>query len=193
MDKYISAEELKKHFPHDEDWDCPVNTNSLVCELIDAQPAADVDYERGFIEGYTKAESDIFHGGKYAPVKHGHWLYNKLWGTECSECGTAMFEMIGVSYSTYRPKYCPNCGAKMDEPAMKKQQGASNEEKIEKTLKGLADKICDLINQPYFSKLAKACNIVVCDLCENADQCKDKPLPPGMQCLGWEPIGGCKK
>ena len=42
MARYIEAEALKKHFPHDEDWDCPVNTNSLVCELIDAQPAADV-------------------------------------------------------------------------------------------------------------------------------------------------------
>lgn len=49
-----------------------------------------------------------------APVKHGKWLYNNLWGTECSKCGTAMFEILGVSYSSFKPKYCPNCGAKMD-------------------------------------------------------------------------------
>ena len=49
------------------------------------------------------------------PKKHGRWLYNKLWGTECSECGYAMFELVGVRYTTCKPKYCPNCGAKMDE------------------------------------------------------------------------------
>lgn len=28
---------------------------------------------------------------------------------------------------------------------------------------------------------------VVCRSCRNFDTCEDKPLPPGMQCLGWEP------
>lgn len=117
MARYINAEELKKHFPHDEDWDCPVNTNSLVCELIDAQPTIDVDYERGFIEGYTKAESDIFHGGKYAPVKHGRWTginrnrYNDDEAT-CSICGATFAS--GYSDPSWWG-YCPNCGAKMDE------------------------------------------------------------------------------
>lgn len=88
MDKYINAEELKKHFPKDEDWDCPVNTNSLVCELIDAQPTADV-----------------------APVKHGHWIPLNV--TErpfrgfymCSECNE-------VTIKAY--PYC-HCGADMRE------------------------------------------------------------------------------
>lgn len=84
-------------------------------EPIDAQPTADVDYERGFIEGYTKAESDIFHGGKYAPVKHGHWIVlhgvlagDDIYGDmgECSNCG--------LHLRNWEWDYCPNCGAKMD-------------------------------------------------------------------------------
>lgn len=115
MARYIEAEALKKHFPHDEDWDCPVNTNSLVCELIDAQPAADV-----------------------APVKHGRWESVKVMdddaefgeadGAQCTECGH-------TEYSEYWAKtyfhYCPNCGAKMDESTMGqvKRRDAVNEEK----------------------------------------------------------------
>ena len=42
-----------------------------------------------------------------APVRHGRWKrYGKNLG-ECSECG----EIVSV-----RNYYCPNCGAKMDEP-----------------------------------------------------------------------------
>ena len=36
--RLIDADALKMEFPKDEDWDYPVNTNSFVCELIDAQP-----------------------------------------------------------------------------------------------------------------------------------------------------------
>ncbi len=49
------------------------------------------------------------------PTKHGHWKWNKQYGTECSECGTAMFEVIGHIFSSATPKYCPWCGAIMDE------------------------------------------------------------------------------
>lgn len=36
--RLIDADALKEHFPHDEDWDYPVNTHSLVCETIDNAP-----------------------------------------------------------------------------------------------------------------------------------------------------------
>lgn len=36
--RLIDADALKMEFPKDEDWHYPVNTNSFVCELIDAQP-----------------------------------------------------------------------------------------------------------------------------------------------------------
>ena len=33
--KLIDADELKKEYPHDTDWEYPVNTNSYVVESID--------------------------------------------------------------------------------------------------------------------------------------------------------------
>lgn len=47
--------------------------------------------------------------------KHGHWITNPQYGAECSECGLAMFEIVGVPYTNFKSNYCPNCGAKMDE------------------------------------------------------------------------------
>lgn len=39
--RLIDADELKKNFPKDEDWEYPVNTNEYVCGCIDAQPTVD--------------------------------------------------------------------------------------------------------------------------------------------------------
>ena len=36
--RLIDADKLKEEFPHDEDWDYPVNTNSYVVEAIDKSP-----------------------------------------------------------------------------------------------------------------------------------------------------------
>ena len=36
--RLIDADKLKEEFPHDEDWDYPVNTNSYVVETIDKSP-----------------------------------------------------------------------------------------------------------------------------------------------------------
>ena len=36
--RLIDADELKKEFPHDTDWEYPVNTNEYVCESIDDMP-----------------------------------------------------------------------------------------------------------------------------------------------------------
>ena len=46
--------------------------------------------------------------------KKGKWILNPRYGTECSECGTAAFEIMGTPYSVQRFKYCPNCGARME-------------------------------------------------------------------------------
>lgn len=45
------------------------------------------------------------------PIKHGHWEHGEdVFGMycQCSECGNQY-------YGSYEFKYCPNCGAKMDE------------------------------------------------------------------------------
>ena len=36
--RLIDADKLKEEFPHDEDWNYPVNTNSYVVETIDQAP-----------------------------------------------------------------------------------------------------------------------------------------------------------
>ena len=56
-------------------------------------------------------------GEDVRPVVHGHWIRN--WDTYCSACGVGFSEMP-YSYDTedgpgYVEKFCPNCGAIMDE------------------------------------------------------------------------------
>jgi len=36
--RLIDADELKKKYPHDEDWEYPVTTNEMACEDIDDMP-----------------------------------------------------------------------------------------------------------------------------------------------------------
>lgn len=80
----IDADELKGHFPQDEDWDYPVNTNSRVVEIIDNALTVD-------------------------PVKHGEWIpkITEL-GTMIFRCSACR------RFSDIHWAYCPQCGAKMD-------------------------------------------------------------------------------
>lgn len=55
------------------------------------------------------------------PVKHGHWIGKPLAGystVKCSACGSAFVENNG------KWKYCPHCGAKMDEPTQSNDSNA---------------------------------------------------------------------
>lgn len=45
------------------------------------------------------------------PVWHGHWETLPNGNIQCSECGTEPH----WNCSDWKPNYCPNCGAKMDE------------------------------------------------------------------------------
>lgn len=55
-----------------------------------------------------------------APVRHGHWAEKKLGlvcrEVVCSECEQLPIKTGSCSYwmGDYAPRYCPNCGAKMD-------------------------------------------------------------------------------
>ena len=60
--------------------------------------------------------------GKYEPVRHGHWMpyefaTNNRW-RKCSVCGTAD-EYINEYGTEAIRRYCPFCGAKMDEAVAK--------------------------------------------------------------------------
>lgn len=100
----------------------PVKLCTHSDDLIVRQDAIDAVYKRikqiglddnVYVLSIRQAVVDV-PAADVAPVKHGRWNHNKQYGSECSECGTAMFEIMGVSYSSFKPKYCPNCGAKMD-------------------------------------------------------------------------------
>ena len=44
--RLIDVDKFKEEFPHDEDWDYPVNTNSYVVETIDKSPTI-IEAEEG--------------------------------------------------------------------------------------------------------------------------------------------------
>lgn len=50
-------------------------------------------------------------------VKHGHWFVDERPESDreiiCSNCEQPIFKYHKIDFD-YRPKYCPNCGAKMD-------------------------------------------------------------------------------
>lgn len=48
------------------------------------------------------------------PIRHGKWLMNDAYGTYCSECGSAAFEITGRHYSKMKTRYCWQCGARME-------------------------------------------------------------------------------
>ena len=61
------------------------------------------------------------------PVKHGRWVKRNTVGTAtCSICGGIIYN----SYDNEANKYCPNCGAKMDQDTGGDNNG-SNEAKKE--------------------------------------------------------------
>lgn len=57
------------------------------------------------------------------PVKHGRWIKERVHNLhngekrnarECSECGAIYFVYDMANAIDEVPRYCPNCGAKMD-------------------------------------------------------------------------------
>lgn len=89
-------------------------------DMIDEQPTVNVC-------PYWDNESDYCALNKPSdaePVRHGHWSpnpHNRAWDV-CSACGIGTkrreygINPDGTEYVTeYSYRYCPNCGAKMDE------------------------------------------------------------------------------
>lgn len=56
--KLIDADKLKLEFPHDSDWDYPVNTNSYVHEIIDEQPEAVIKCKDCVFKYFNEIEDD---------------------------------------------------------------------------------------------------------------------------------------
>lgn len=70
-------------------------------------------YGEGFDRGLDRAQRAILDApaADVAPVRHGQWLCGDYYdiGDVCSECDWDS-QMTHPSY-----RYCPNCGARMDE------------------------------------------------------------------------------
>ncbi len=96
MGKYIDADELKKVFLYSEDAEYTRWTLSGVIGEIDDIEAADVVEVR---HGRWEWKEDL-----KAEDENGWFIREQ--GYVCSECGF-------IGSDNFR--YCPNCGAKMDE------------------------------------------------------------------------------
>ena len=67
------------------------------------------DYYTGREYAYLDAADLIDEAPTVEERKHGHWLTKKAWHVECSECHHVLEFICDVK------KYCPNCGAKMED------------------------------------------------------------------------------
>lgn len=50
-----------------------------------------------------------------SPVKHGHWIVRYEYDTYCSYCAQEVPYVMDIEDILQYIKYCPWCGAKMDE------------------------------------------------------------------------------
>ena len=67
-------------------------------------------YTSGFDEAVTRVEN--FPSADVAPVRHGRWCVDGVY-VVCSVCNRFTLSPIVERLPTF--KYCPFCGAKMDE------------------------------------------------------------------------------
>ena len=98
---YISIGEIEKQFS----------------EILNEECEIDDDFKAGYQSGICAAMAAP--AADVAPVVHGHWdkptkpFPHYDW--KCSVCGCEEYRQID-SHGKYRVmKFCPNCGAKMDE------------------------------------------------------------------------------
>lgn len=59
----------------------------------------------GMIEKFPEVDA--------VPVRHGTWRHYERMLT-CSECGTVFYDDIMEYFGEEVPRYCPECGARMD-------------------------------------------------------------------------------
>lgn len=89
-----------------------IDANALIKE-------ANADGAYGYVDAKQIADSPTVDA---VEVVHGRWVdkpliksfkHTNIPVVECSACGIDFCDIINNHYFTY--KYCPNCGAKMDE------------------------------------------------------------------------------
>ena len=85
-------------------------------DLSDGRGICRVIMEDDFKKAIKKIPKGII--ADVAPVVHGRWIGKPICGNDncrCSECGS-WHHIHANLRGEIMQKYCPNCGAKMDEP-----------------------------------------------------------------------------
>ena len=105
MVEYINRELLKERFRKRLDWLKKDIHNEYSNALYDG-----CEYDTNLIDEIPVVD--------VAPVVHGRWIGKPICGNDncrCSECGSWHHIHANLRGEVMQ-KYCPNCGAKMDEP-----------------------------------------------------------------------------
>lgn len=89
MARLIDADELRELYNERNNFDT-YNDYSFVVDTLDYMPTIDAE-----------------------TVRHGNWRHYERMLT-CSECGTVFYDDIMEYFGEEVPKYCPECGARMD-------------------------------------------------------------------------------
>lgn len=98
-------------------------------DAVDAVPKERiVEYMNEFDAGYNSCRNDILRSieslepADVAPVVHAHWYILKYESLTCSRCEGFYYTGCDSTAEAKErlkegiyPKYCPHCGAKMDE------------------------------------------------------------------------------
>lgn len=98
MDEYVNRKKLEEAFD---------NADTDVCES-DMDGHSDWGFGRENVRDVIRSvpAADV------APVVHGRWTDGE---ENCPICGKSKFKGLDADiWADWKPKFCPNCGAKMD-------------------------------------------------------------------------------
>lgn len=96
--------------------------------IVDLQPTVElkpimIDGEEYLTGADYNAYLKGYKDGQAEPIKHGRWIKERVHNLhngekrnarECSECGAIYFVYDMANAIDEVPRYCPNCGARMD-------------------------------------------------------------------------------
>ena len=99
MPRYIDADKILSHLNDEIEacGDCDVYSQPVVYGT-----RLGLEYSKSLVE--TAETADV------QEVRHGHWIFRGDYTSTCSCCNND----VDVDHKK-EPKYCPDCGAKMDE------------------------------------------------------------------------------
>lgn len=105
-----------KHTPTEKDIqayiDVAPSVNPQKPKTIQEKQAEAEKYQKAFEDGYEKGYAQARFDYEQEP-KTGHWRHYEGM-LICSKCGTEFYDDIMEYCGDDVPKYCPNCGARME-------------------------------------------------------------------------------